>query len=552
MQVFFVTILKETNARWLPVHAANAAAMLQNAGLSNLDFSLLDLSFDEAAQSKKTPAELLSDSVYRQYAKNGKKQKIAVIFSLFSWNVAESLLCVEKIKEKAAKNGVNAGDLTFIAMGENVSARFECSKNVPAGDDLAVFDFLIAGEAETACLNLVKELLACEAGAKNAKSSVKNRIRFGIEENLEKLPSPWLGKVIDPVTYNGAVLQLSRAGAAPRNIPVPRIEKELEIFARKRVPDVFVLDDNFGANKDRALQFLRLFGKKLGGAHFCFNLNAQSIDKQLAAGLAQLACSLQIEFNNARNIDRKAFSKKIAVLNDFDLAFGFNLVYGAPDDTLPSFKESVDFALSLYPNNLEFCRFNAVNGSRNYQNAQKAGLKIENKPPYFVQHAPTFSSGDLVKAEHLAFACDVFYSCGRAVGWFLPVLQPLRIKPSQFLTDFAEWQRCNNCAQNTGFNPNFCSHQELERMQLSFLQFKYEEKHLSYAIPAMADMVRLNGALARLWGEGEESVLELSYNPEDIMSPEAANILAFVDQACMEDCKIRTFIGDDGPDFEYL
>ncbi len=552
MQVYFVTILKETNARWLPLQAANAAAMLQNAGLSNLGFSLLDLSFDEAAQSKKTPADLLSDSIFSKHAANGKKQKMAVFFSLFNWNVAESLLCVEKIKEKAEKNGVNAGDLTFAAMGDNVSARFECGKNAPAGDDLAVFDFLIAGEAETACLNLVKELLACEAGGKNAKTSIKNRIRFGIEENLEKLPSPWLGKVIDPVTYNGAVLQLGRTGGQPRYVPAARVEKELEIFARKRVPDVFVLDENFGANKDRALQMLRLFGKKLGNAHFCFNLAAQGIDKQLAASLSQLACSLQIEFNSVRNVDRKAFSKKIAVLNEYDLAFGFNLVYGAPNDTLPGFKESVDFALSLYPNNLEFSRFSAVSGSKIYQEAQKAGLKTEGKPPYLVQHAPTFSSGDLLKAEHLAFACDVFYSCGRAVGWFMPVLQPLRIKPSQFLTDFAEWQRCNNCAQNTGFNPVFCSHQELERMQLSFLQFKYEEKHLSYAIPAMADMVRLNGALARLWGEGEESVLELSYSPEDILSPEAGNILAFVDQACMEDCKIRTFIGDDGPDFEYL
>ena len=58
--------------------------------------------------------------------------------------------------------------------------------------------------------------------------------------------------------------------------------------------------------------------------------------------------------------------------------------------------------------------------------------------------------------------------------------------------------------------------------------------------------------MSRAAGEGEETVLETSYNPEDLLSEEAMDLDGFCENVCMEECKVRVFAGDEGPDFEIL
>ena len=126
-----------------------------------------------------------------------------------------------------------------------------------------------------------------------------------------------------------------------------------------------------------------------------------------------------------------------------------------------------------------------------------------------------FSAEEIRFARNIAFACKTFYSAGRAVPWFLSVLQALKIQPSKFFADFAEWQKVNNCDFTSGFVPEDCNHKEIEKMQLLFLSMKFEEKNKSELIPIVNDIVKLNGAFSRLVGEGEESVIFTKYNPDD-------------------------------------
>ena len=82
------------------------------------------------------------------------------------------------------------------------------------------------------------------------------------------------------------------------------------------------------------------------------------------------------------------------------------------------------------------------------------------------------------------------------------------------------------------------------------LELKYEEKKLSYAFPAVKDVVRLNGAFSRLVGEGEETTLELKYHPDDILCGSDNNIISFVEEACIEPCTVRLFNDNGSPDYE--
>ena len=578
IQVVFATILAETSPQALPLGTACVVSSVRNAKLKNIKTSLCDISYDEVKELGKDAPEFLAGQILDAAEKSGCSM-LVVSFSAFVWNVADCVRTAEIVKAKAKVPAV------FVCGGPEITARARVSafSQNKAGahsrqfDDLGVFDYLIQGEGETVFIELLKKIESGVpgAGADTAKAAKKHpKLIVGTTEDCTKLSSPWLDGTIDPVTYNGVLWELSRGcpyacsycfeskgERRVRKFPMERLEKEIELFARKKVPQIFVLDPTFNADRERALKLLKLMAKKLPDAHYQFEVRAECMDKSLAEAFTQLSCSLQIGLQSAnpqvlkninRSFERKNFSRKIALLNDYGLVFGFDLIYGLPGDTLPSFKDSIDYALSLYPNHLELFRLSVLPGTALYEDAAKFGLKFDAKPPYHVQCSPTFSQSDLLKAEHLAFACNVFYSAGRAVTWFLSLLHPLKIKPSQFFADFAEWQRCNNCARNTGFDPCTQPHTEIERMQLSFLQFKYEEKRLSYAVPAVRDVVRLNGALSRACGEGEETVLEVSYDPEAIFSGEAMDILAFADEACMEHFKVHVFVGADGPDYEIL
>ncbi len=578
IQVVFATILAETSPQALPLGTACVVSSVRNAKLKNIKTSLCDISYDEVKELGKDAPEFLAGQILDAAEKSGCSM-LVVSFSAFVWNVADCVRTAEIVRAKAKVPAV------FVCGGPEITARARVSafSQNKAGahsrqfDDLGVFDYLIQGEGETVFIELLKKIESGVpgAGADTAKAAKKHpKLIVGTTEDCAKLSSPWLDGTIDPVTYNGVLWELSRGcpyacsycfeskgERRVRKFPMERLEKEIELFARKKVPQIFVLDPTFNADRERALKLLKLMAKKLPDAHYQFEVRAECMDKSLAEAFTQLSCSLQIGLQSAnpqvlkninRSFDRKNFSRKVAILNDYGLVFGFDLIYGLPGDTLPSFKDSIDYALSLYPNHLELFRLSVLPGTALYEDAVKFGLKFDAKPPYHVQCSPTFSQSDLLKAEHLAFACNVFYSAGRAVTWFLSLLHPLKIKPSQFFTDFAEWQRCNNCARNTGFDPCTQPHIEIERMQLSFLQFKYEEKKLSYAVPAVRDVVRLNGALSRACGEGEETVLEVSYDPDAIFSGEAMDILAFADEACMENFKVRVFVGSDGPDYEIL
>ena len=268
-------------------------------------------------------------------------------------------------------------------------------------------------------------------------------------------------------------------------------------------------------------------------------IDASCLDREIAAAATQIYCSFDIPLDCSAKggkllFDKKFYAAKARLLNDFGLVFGFMLTYAVVlGDTQKLFMERLDFAVQQYPNHIDFPQL----------------MNTELEPP---KVTGIFSAADIRYCRDTAFACRTFYSSGRAVPWFLSVLKPLRIYPSRFFSDFAEWQRVNNCSYKSGFDPEGSPHKEIEKMQQFFLEQKYEEKRCHNLITLMHDLVSINGALSRVAGEGEESTLVTSYNPDDLLSEEAFDLAAFAENVCMEECRVRVFVGETGPDYEVI
>ena len=318
------------------------------------------------------------------------------------------------------------------------------------------------------------------------------------------------------------------------------LEAQIETLSQKGITEFSIHDESLAKDKRRVLKIINLIAQYAPNLFVSILADASVIDREVAAAATQIFCSfdipLEVQSKGGKILfDKKFYSAKARLLNDFGLVFGFQLTYAqVAGDSLKLFLDRLDFAVQQYPNHIDFAQ---TMNSEEEKTAKVTGF---------------FSAQDIRYARDLAFSCRTFYSSGRAVPWFLSVLKPLRIYASRFLADFAEWQRCNNCDYRSGFVPEAVPHKEIEKMQMLFLEQKYEEKGQHSLIMLVKDIVALNGAMSRVAGEGEESTIVTSYNPDDLLSEEAFDLAAFCENVCMEECKVRIFADEEGPSYEVV
>ena len=302
------------------------------------------------------------------------------------------------------------------------------------------------------------------------------------------------------------------------------------------------------ATKQKLLDYIKRVSQEQQEILYEFEVPSAFIDKETVSAFSTLFCSLDIEVteelcagdDTGKN---KAFARKCALLNEAGLVFGFVFDAGVAQQkiqlSIKKIRSLIDFMLEQYPNHVQ--------------------LECDGLRPSAV-----LSTQDIKTVRAFFYAVETFYTYGRAVPWFLTVLEPLKIRPSVFLGDFAEWQRCNNCGAGSGartttatgagsgFSAEDAPHTEIEKMLLNFVKLKYEEKKLPYVYPAAEDMIRLHGAFARASAEQTETVLDLSYLPDDLFSPYAQDLRLFASEVCMESCTVKVFSGREGPDFSYI
>lgn len=307
-----------------------------------------------------------------------------------------------------------------------------------------------------------------------------------------------------------------------------------------KITEFYLHDEKISKNKNTIIKIIRQLENSSQNIFVSFLVDAKIIDREFINLAENSFVSFDIpicfeEKNGKILFDKKLYASKSRLLNEKNINFGFQIDYATTKnkgDSLKLFLDRLDFSFLQYPNHIDF--------------PQTENNDIQTFVTEF------FSAKNIRYARDIAFATRTFYSSGRAVSWFLSVLKPLKIHPSKFLSDFAEWQHCNNCDFKSGFVPENENHKEIEKMQILFLQEKYEEKKRYDLIKLVKDIVKINGAFSRLVGENEESTLKLSYNPEDLLGPESLDLESFVENVCMENCEIKIFFSGEEPVFKNL
>lgn len=563
--VICLTLLVEKSPQALPLGAACIASAVKNDALTKdfcdvklMAFTQEDPDFIQHNSSIKSAAEFLvsklSDGI--DFSKPS-----VFCFSIFVWNRLILEECAKILQSKGA---------ICICGGPEVTANPESFSN---------FDAVTTGEGELKVPRAIRKLLEEKGVVSDKMTDIANEVSSS-SLDLSKLSSPYLDGTINPADFGGVLWELARGcpfkcsycyeskgEKTVRLFPMERIEKELDLFAKLKIPQVFVLDPTYNANKKRALQMLELIAKKTPDTFYYFEARAEFIDKQMAQAFTKIPCAIQFGLQSAdenvlklvnRPFNKKVFVKNIGYLNEAGAIFGFDLIYGLPGETLRGFKDGIDFAISLYPNNLELFCLSVLPGTDLYDRAKELNLTYENKPPYHIIHTDKYSADDIKRAGELAQACNLFYNDGKAVPWFNTICHALKIKPSELFKRFFEFEKSKNLISVTAdgksvqtCNPHMDGKQ-IEQLQIDFITEQFKERHQDRFIRAAVDVIKFNGAISRTTESRKSETINLSYNAEYIASECATDLQFFVANVKPKPCKMQTFIRNGQVDFRIL
>jgi len=317
-------------------------------------------------------------------------------------------------------------------------------------------DAVVRGEGEIGFSEIVQALAAGEnayqiAGSYwNSRAGTQRNPERPLHERPGDWPSPWLSGILQPTADGGVLWETARgcpfgcefcydSGGHRRLRPFPfeRLERELNLFRSLEVTQVWALDATFNHPPERGKELLRLIAGCAPDIHYHFEAKADYLDRETAALLGRLNCSVQLGLQATdpevvrkvrRPFDVEQFRHAIHLLNSEGVTFGLDLIYGLPGDSLAGFGRSLEFALEGAPNHLDIFPLSLLPGTRLAERAAVLGIKHQSRPPYQVQETPDLSA-----------AVDLFYNTGRAVGLLPTLLTSLERTASDFFRHFADW-----------------------------------------------------------------------------------------------------------------
>lgn len=542
--VICTTLLIEKSPQALPLGAACIATAIKHDSelkdLCEVSLKAFCLEDKDFPKDKIIAADYIAEKLIE---KAGNCKGAIFCFSCFVWNVG--------ILETAAKILREKG-FVCIAGGPEITAHPSFYKG---------FDYTVSGEGEISVPLLIKKIIQLQK---------TDKIFISKSPELECLTSPYLDGMIKPSEYGGVLWELARGcpfkcaycyeskgEKTVRLFPMEKIKAELDLFAKKKVPQVFVLDPTYNVNKKRAIELLRLIASKTPDTFYYFEARAEFIDRELAREFTRIPCALQIGLQSAneetlklvnRPFDKKKFIRGLTVLNEEGVTFGLDLIYGLPGESFGSFREGIDFAVSMLPNNLEIFCLSVLPGTDLFERADGLGLEYEKEPPYHVIKTNLFSMDDMERARRLAGSCSYFYNAGRAVSWFNAVCRVLKMKASKIFEIFYQ--------KNTMLCENVCNceckHADIEKVQLHFLKEIFNERGMMKYIHVVEDIVKFYGAISRTTDTGKGEVVVLNYNAEYVASEYASDIRWFYENIKPQKCKIQTFINHGVADFRFV
>ncbi|WP_338281599.1 B12-binding domain-containing radical SAM protein [Corallococcus caeni] len=248
------------------------------------------------------------------------------------------------------------------------------------------------------------------------------------QAKLETLASPFLEDVIELSgeqrfirweTQRGCPFRCSfcqhrEAGSRlrRRDLPMARLEEEIELFVYSGVNDIAVLDPLFNLG-DHALAVLRTFQRLDYRGRLSLQCHFSTLDDEFLDACEGLAVRLEfglqtIHEKEARAVERVNHLEKVVEgvrkLHARGIPFEVSIIFGLPEQTLESFRQTVDFCLRRQVPVLKAFPLMLLRGTQLERERARWGLEENDAPIPSVIRSHTFNEQEWSRMEALAEA----------------------------------------------------------------------------------------------------------------------------------------------------
>ena len=187
--------------------------------------------------------------------------------------------------------------------------------------------------------------------------------------DLELLPSPWLSGVIDlenqqfirwesqrGCPFKCGFCQHKEPGARlkKREFKSSRIMDEIDLFCKKNVSDIAVLDPIFNSSY-QSKNILKRFKSNGFTGRLSLQCRAEMADEEFIELASNLNVCLEFGLQTIHKREGKAVNRinnmrvveeVIELVNEKKIDYEISLIYGLPEQTIHSFRETVNWCLS--------------------------------------------------------------------------------------------------------------------------------------------------------------------------------------------------------------
>ncbi len=372
------------------------------------------------------PASLSNEEVAQKVL---EKKPMAVGFSAYVWNMDLLAEAAQSIRSS------NSDIITFVGGPEVTYTPIDVLTAHPQ------FDYIVGGSGEERFKKILRNDLLPQTHPQipgityrdSDGNPVKIDVGTPVNEDLTKIPSPYQTGIIDLndgkrhcvfiETYRGCIFKcgycmwMGDMQSKSLNLfPIEQILKDIEIiYNNPNVAAVVFTDACIFYTRERA----KMMADKIATCKYkiptILTLDIAFMNEDAVHALKQLDLSHQgfhfgMQSVNletmrlmSRKIGPKIFKKRVEMMRSIDpnIELSMDLIYGLPGDNFYTFRETVDFALSLSPIKLNLSPLVLLPGSTFWKEREKHQFVYEEEPPFLVHSNRTYTPEDFRKTRKL-------------------------------------------------------------------------------------------------------------------------------------------------------
>jgi radical SAM superfamily enzyme YgiQ (UPF0313 family) len=430
----------------------------------NITISIKDYSIEEA------PNHIIYDLL--------KDTPDVIGFSCYIWNIQKILGITYLLKKLHPAVKIVLGGPQVTATANTILTENEC------------VDVIVQGEGEQTFAEVLKyygskdlRIEAIKGISYRAHGKVQSNPARPLIENLDDIPSPFNEGINDEShtilieTQRGCPFECGFCSyhknfKSVRCFSLERVKKDLSHLIGSGVKRLFLADPTFNLNPKRAKEILKHIISINKGTIINTELRAELLDQETVdlseqAGITFLEIGLQSTNPVTlkligRETDLTKFENGIRLLGKSKIQYVIQLIIGLPGDSLNSFKNSMNYALSLASDKLQVFELQLLPGSAIHDNGDQYGMLFHLTPPHNVIQNNTFSYIDIVKAKLLYREIFLIYIRRN----YAPLAKLSDLRPSELIETWVAWRE-----EQTGISlSDFEKTGALKRLRL-FSQF---------------------------------------------------------------------------------